>query len=251
MKNTYYFSHDYEPFSDPKILALYKQYEWAGYGLYWRLIEMLHSDESHKLPKKPYLYTSLSTKSTDLEQVAAIIDSCISDFELFQSDGEFFWSERVLRNIEWKEINKMKKSKAGQASAEARRVKHQMTTDVEQNPTKDIKINERIEEERKTTNNRLSSLIPQGEGSNLGIGLGFVEDSFKEPFMKWLQYKKDKKQPYRSQVAIEACYKHMQELSLNQSKTAMDIVNRSIANNYNGLIAPITPKYKPGSEYDT
>ena len=46
MKNTkYYFAHDYEAASDPKILCMLSDYGGEGYGLYWRLIEALCQSE--------------------------------------------------------------------------------------------------------------------------------------------------------------------------------------------------------------
>src|SRR5882757_9691954 len=104
-KDTYWFPHDFEPTSDPKIQALIKEFDWAGYGIYWRLVEMLHSDETHKLPKKNYLYLSLAGKSFSAKDIASLVDSCIKIFELFESDDHFFWSNRAVRNIQNK-LNK-------------------------------------------------------------------------------------------------------------------------------------------------
>lgn len=120
-KDTYYFQHDYEPTSDPKIQALLKQYDWTGYGLFWRIIEMLHSDPLHKLPKKNFIFISLSSGSTTVEQVLNFVESCISDFELFVSDGNYFWSDRVFSNIDKRDEISKKASKGGKASAEKRK----------------------------------------------------------------------------------------------------------------------------------
>jgi len=38
MKKTFYFSHDFEPTSDPKIQALISEYGGLGYGIWWRII---------------------------------------------------------------------------------------------------------------------------------------------------------------------------------------------------------------------
>ncbi len=60
MKKTFYFSHDFEPTSDPKIQALISEYGGLGYGIWWRIIEMLHSDDDHKLPKKQFLFRAIA-----------------------------------------------------------------------------------------------------------------------------------------------------------------------------------------------
>lgn len=155
-KETYYFAHDYEPTADPKIQALIQEYGWEGYGLFWRITEMLHSDHSHKLPKKNYIFSSLKTKSTNAEQVATIVESCITEFELFESDGSFIWSNRVDRNIIKRQSLSSSRSDAGKASALKRQQNkeistsvEQVLTGVEQNPTKERKGKENKEKEIK------------------------------------------------------------------------------------------------------
>ena len=99
-RDTYYFSHDYEPTADPKIQALIGEFGGEGYGIYWRIVEMLHSDKSHKLPLKKYVFLAIAKQMlTNAEQIEAILNYCIDPCELLKSDGEFLWSERVLRNI--------------------------------------------------------------------------------------------------------------------------------------------------------
>lgn len=143
-KDTYYFSHDYEPTSDPKIGALLAKYGGLGYGIYWRIVEMLHSTESHQIEKKKYFYATLAQQMlTDVEHVSQIIEYCISDCELFTADGQYFWSERVFRNIAKREETRELKSKAGKASAEKRNTcstgVQQPSTRVQHNPTKERK----------------------------------------------------------------------------------------------------------------
>lgn len=139
MKDAYYFSHDYNPTSDPKIQALIGEYGAVGYGIFWRIVEMLHEDELHKLPCKQYIYLALAKQLlTSVEQVSSIVDYCINVCELFQSDNTFFWSERVIRNISKRTEISNKRSKAGKISAESRKnttsVEH-VSTGVEQNST--------------------------------------------------------------------------------------------------------------------
>lgn len=143
MKETYYFAHDYNPTSDPKIQALIGEHGAAGYGIYWRIVEMLHEDDSHELELKPYMYIALAKQlSTSVEQVRTLVEQCVNVYELFETDGVIFWSERVKRNIEKRNEISNKRSKAGKISAENRKnathVEH-MSTHVEHIPTKEIK----------------------------------------------------------------------------------------------------------------
>lgn len=113
-KDAYYFPHDYEPIGDQKILALISDHGAAGYGLYWRIIEMLHSETTHKLEMKPMLYKAIAKQmESNAEQLLKFINDCIKEYYLFQSDGIFFWSDRVNRNIERREEVSKVRSIAG------------------------------------------------------------------------------------------------------------------------------------------
>lgn len=113
-KDTYYFSHDYDPTGDPKIAAMIGEHGGLGYGIFWRLTEMLHSDDSHRLPFKKYLFLAIAKQMlSDATTIESFIKSCIDDYELFITDGNVFWSERVDRNIGKKDDLKQKRQEAG------------------------------------------------------------------------------------------------------------------------------------------
>ena len=120
-KETFYFPHDFEPTSDPKIQALIGDYGGLGYGIYWRIIEMLHSDPEHKLPHKKYIILAIAKQMlASVEQIEALLNDCIKSYELLDSDTEFFWSKRVNRNFERRiEISKLR-SYAGKKGAIAK-----------------------------------------------------------------------------------------------------------------------------------
>jgi len=143
MKDTYYFPHDFNPISDPKIQALIGEYGAIGYGVFWRLIEIMHESELHKIEHKKYVFIGIAKQMlTSVEQIESIVNDCINTYELFKSDEIFFWSIRVLRNIEKREEISKKRSKAGKLSAETRKNStsvEQMLTSVEQIPTKESK----------------------------------------------------------------------------------------------------------------
>jgi len=136
MKKTYYFPHDFEAISDPKIQYVIGQYGGIAYGFWWRIVEMLHQEEENKLAHKKYIYHAIAkqlmAEPTLIEQ---FINFCIEDVELLSSDGEFFWSARVLKNIGKMQEVSVKRSQAGKKSAEKRIVNQQVTTSVEQNST--------------------------------------------------------------------------------------------------------------------
>jgi hypothetical protein len=63
----------------------------------------------------------------------------------------------------------------------------------------------------------------------------FVEVDFEKVFFDWLEYKKQRKESYKSQKSLQACYNNLKELSGGDSETANTIVEKSMANNWAGL----------------
>lgn len=121
MKESYYFPHDFDPTGDPKMQALIGEYGSTGYGIYWRIVEMLHTDCNHKLPLKQYIYLAIAKQMlTSVEQTQAIINYAINVCELFVSDSDFFWSNRVNSNFEKRSEISEKRSIAGKAGAIAK-----------------------------------------------------------------------------------------------------------------------------------
>ena len=123
-RNAFYFQHDYDPTGDPKIQALVGEYGAVGYGIYWRVVEMLHSDATHMLPKKKYVYTALAKQMlVDVASVEKIIEDCVLEFELFQSDDGHIWSNRVFLNVKKRQELQEKRVEAGKKSAKSRKSK--------------------------------------------------------------------------------------------------------------------------------
>lgn len=101
MREIYYFQHDYNPTNDPKVICLLGNHGGLGYGVFWRIIEMLHQEETHKLPKKLYIYEAIAKQMlASAKQVEAIVNDCITKYELLMGDDNLFWSSRVNINIE-------------------------------------------------------------------------------------------------------------------------------------------------------
>jgi len=120
-QETLYFSHDYNPFDDTQFESMVSKHKAVGYAVFWRLIEMLHSNADHILPFEQHIYVSVAFKfSITPKEVETIIYDCINEFRLLSADGAFFWSERVNRNITKMKTEKEKKSKAGKEGAKKR-----------------------------------------------------------------------------------------------------------------------------------
>ncbi|MBL7739832.1 MAG: DUF4373 domain-containing protein [Chitinophagaceae bacterium] len=96
-KEAYYFSHDSNAQDDPKCMALIDELGWAGYGLFWALCERMRTQCDFMLP---HSIVKALAKRWNVEE--NILKKVISDFGLFASNDEFFWSERLKRSMELK-----------------------------------------------------------------------------------------------------------------------------------------------------
>lgn len=67
------------------------------------------------------------------------------------------------------------------------------------------------------------------------INLDFVSDDFKDVFSLWLEYKKDRRESYKSQKSLKMCYGNLLKLSTNNPDVAKLIIEQSIANNWAGI----------------
>lgn len=65
--------------------------------------------------------------------------------------------------------------------------------------------------------------------------LDFVEEAFKEVFQTWLDYKKERKESYKSEKSLKICYNQLLALSDNSPDKARLIVEQSIAYGWKGL----------------
>jgi hypothetical protein len=152
MKKSYYFQHDFEAINDPKIQYILAKFGAEGYALWWRIVEMLHQDEHNKLPFKEYIYFALDVQLALEKGVSKnFIDTCIKDVELLQTDGEYFWSQRVLKNVGKMQDIKEKRSSAGKKSAEKRLENQEVATSVQQNSTS---VQQNSTKEKKTKENK-------------------------------------------------------------------------------------------------
>ncbi|RYE28449.1 MAG: DUF4373 domain-containing protein, partial [Sphingobacteriales bacterium] len=104
-ENTYYFSHDYNARNDRKMVKLRLKLKMEGVGIYWSLVEMLY-EEGGKLP-----FSEVSIIAVEWRAKESVIEQVIKDFDLFENDGESFWSESVKRRLD-KRFEKSEKAKA-------------------------------------------------------------------------------------------------------------------------------------------
>lgn len=115
-KDAYYFSHDSNARTDTKIADMIFDYGMEGYGMYWVIVEVLRENENFKLKHNKSTCRALAMQMhiTCIEKITKFVDDCINDYELFATDGEFFWSESLIRRMGKVEDIREKRRKAAQ-----------------------------------------------------------------------------------------------------------------------------------------
>lgn len=94
------------------MLEMRAVYGAEGYGWYWMIIEMMReqSDFMLSLCKRNALAMHLQC---DPDAAHKFVQDCINEFELFDTDGEYFWSNSLLRRMN---LRQEKSEKARQAA---------------------------------------------------------------------------------------------------------------------------------------
>jgi uncharacterized protein YdaU (DUF1376 family) len=140
MKETFYFSHDYNARSDVKIKRLIAKHGLLGYGIYWAIIEDLYQN-ANALP------LDCESIAFDLRTNENIIESIIKDFGLFIVEGSEFGSLSVQRRLD----ERSERSKKAKESAHKRWNKdaNAMRTHSDSNAIKERKGKESKGEESK------------------------------------------------------------------------------------------------------
>jgi len=106
MKETYYFSHDYNARTDEKIVKLISKEGWQGYGLFWAIVEKLY--EADGWIKKDYECLAYDLR-TECERIARVVE----EYDLFELASEKISSNSVLARL------RLRKGKSEQARQSA------------------------------------------------------------------------------------------------------------------------------------
>lgn len=133
-KDAYYFSHDSNAHTDPKIIKLLHAHSWHGYGIYWALIELLRNESDYKLE------TDYDTHAFALRTDSDSIKRIVEDYKLFVIEENFFWSASLLRRMEKREAVNKKRSDSAKLRWDNTRA---MQMHSECSPLKERKVKER------------------------------------------------------------------------------------------------------------
>jgi len=114
MKDAYYFPHDSNAQNDPNIIKLIYKHGWAGYGLYWAIVEKLRNEPDYTM-ETDYEMIGFALRSDE-----NVIKSIIEDFDLFEVKNNVFYSISLKRRMIKLDEIREKRSYAGKMSGISR-----------------------------------------------------------------------------------------------------------------------------------
>jgi hypothetical protein len=153
IKDSLYFSHDYDCRQDPKIKRLLTRHGAAGYGVFWGIVETLYQQGGY------YSVDDSDCIANDLNSDVKLVISIVNDFGLFKKKGKLFFSDSVLRRLKLREEKSLKAKKSASKRWEnmqthTERNANAMHTQSDGNANKEIK---QIKE-----NNDNKNALPEG-----------------------------------------------------------------------------------------
>ena len=102
MKDAYFFSHDSNAQYDEKISMLRLKHGWAGYGIFWAIIEKLRDSTNYRWSSQAEagLKHGLSDAQTTLEQIGEVVETMKKVGLLTVSDDGYLYSQSLTRRME-------------------------------------------------------------------------------------------------------------------------------------------------------
>ena len=192
MKDAYYFPHDANAQNDPNIIKLLYKHSWAGYGLYWSIIEKLRNEPDYTME------TDYDMIAYALRVEADEIKSIIEDFNLFIIEKGYFYSESLKRRMSRLDAIKEKRAYAGKMSGISRnqtkpeQPSNNGATSVEQvlnSKAKHSKVNKSKEKNITIRENNFRELVNSFSGKYAPKLLKAFADHWTEPSQGGLKMK--------------------------------------------------------------
>ena len=205
--NADYFSHDADMRNDIRIKALRRKFGHVGYSIYNMMLETLTDASDFRL-KFDELNIEMLSGDFDIDphELNDVIDYLLK-IELMQSESGFIRCFTLENRFE---------------SLLSKRKRDRNRVIADENTQSKVK-------ESKVNNSRVK------KSKSKEINTDFIDDSFKEIFNFWIEYKKQRKESYKSDMSLKTAYNKLIKLSDGNVETAIKIIEESISNNWAGF----------------
>jgi len=206
IKETFYFSHDYNAQSDEKILKLRRKLWLEWYWIYWCIIERLASNDWILHLK------SVDDIAYDLHIDNSVITQLLTEFDLFIIDKEkwIFYNKRLMKNFDFREEKRKRKSEAWKKWMLKRRWNKEKDNIVitekkiditENNKGKERKGKERKEKERKVNRISFQEIFTQNLDDDFKKDLlqKYENDILNTEMLEFISYRTEKNHNWKKE----------------------------------------------------
>lgn len=166
-------------------------------------------------------------------EIQSLINFCIDIELLFKDESNFIYSDSL--NDALKPVYEKRNRERGKSKARERHENGSFCG--KENKSHGVSVTE-IPQELPLQ----QAEIPQSKVKKSKVDkrkkefdFSFIEDSFKDIFEIWLNYKSERNEKYKTQDSLHTCYNHLKKISYNNPETAKEIVEKSMANNWAGI----------------
>ena len=220
-KEAFYFPHDFNSRADRKLINLSMKYGMEGIGIFWCIVEMLYEEGG-------YLPLEYERITFELRTQYDTTESVINDFDLFENDGERFWSSAVLERLQ----KRYAKSERAKESVNTRWSKtgYERNTNVIRTNEERNTIKERKGKEKKR-NNKEHPLPPKGAKGDVVLNFILPEDIDPIVWGAFVEMRKKIRKPlteHGKKLIVSA----LQKICVETFASADDILNQSIRNDW-------------------
>ncbi|MEG0499518.1 MAG: DUF4373 domain-containing protein [Rikenellaceae bacterium] len=242
MKETFFFSHDFNARNDPKLQNVLMDHGCEGLGIYWCIIEQMY-EQGGMLS-----LTSCKSIAFALHVSTEKVQSIVNDSELFQNDGILFWSESVKKRMtKREEVTEKRKQAADKRWGKEPKIAESDTSETEEckcnaNAMQDyaIKVKSSKVKDIKENNNKEKekSSVVDAQAQSFTLHPFFLERFNK--FYKHIETNYPALLGFTiplSQESFNKIYLHMCRDCLDPKKrhTLMKEVAREMANKYEAI----------------
>lgn len=232
-KKSIFFSHDTNASQDPKILQMCSVYKAEGYGWFWMLIEKMSEQENYKLPLQgQYTINAYAMRMyCDCNALQKFIKDCVEEFKLFQTDGNYLWSDSLIRRMNYW----VNKSEMGKKAADARWHKSKAEYSGNADAMQSQSIGNTNKQNKQYKQNKINNINEQCERNAFAI----FEDNFQKLTFETSDKIKDLIKEYSEDKVIWAL-----NLAIEHNKRTLRYVEGILENDKNGIKKNAQPRSK-------
>lgn len=230
--NLEYFPLDVDIFDDEKIIPVSSEYGAQGDAVIIRILCSIYRSGYYIECTESFLYKIAKQTSVSHDIVKGVVEGLVKwDFfdkgvysarNVITSAGiQKRWSEAVRKRVisvknlpYW--INE-------------KEVKNELMAEETQLIPEETTANTPETTQKKREEKKVKEINKENEF------LAFANIEFYEALKTWLVYKKQRRESYKTDESLQACYENLFEISRGSPALAMKIVKKSMANNWSGL----------------